>query len=155
MKRDPIFKHVAWAFFGAVILYVCSFKAIEYFRNVKGPWHVTFQTDSSGHPSITVNHEKLSLTNVTLAFQGENISLTNSITTILFDSPKTNIPFGKVIFFDTTFLPGTLTFDLFGHEIEFLPRVMVANRKEVPWKSETVLNLTAEQRIHADSTSEK
>ena len=153
MNRDPIFKHVALAFLGALILYVCGFKAIEHFRNVKGPWKVTFRTGTNGHPSITVNHETLSLTNVTLALQGEQISLTNSTTTIVFDSPKTNVPFGKIIFLDTTVLPGTVTFDLFGHEIEFLPRVMVVNRKEVPWKSESVLNLTPSEKLHPASES--
>lgn len=148
MNRDPIFRHLALVFFGALILYVCGFNAIEHFRNVNGPWKVTFRTDTNGHPSITVNQATLSLTNVTLAFQGEQISLTNSTETIVFDSPITNIPFGGIIFIDTTVLPGTLTFDLFGHEIEFFQRVMVVNRKEVPWKSESVLNLTTEEKVH-------
>ena len=38
-------------------------------------------------------------------------------------------------------LPGVITFDLFGHEIELMPRTLVINKKEVPWKSESVIEL--------------
>ena len=34
-----------------------------------------------------------------------------------------------------TALPGVITLDLFGHEIELLPRVLIVNKKEVPWQS--------------------
>jgi hypothetical protein len=34
---------------------------------------------------------------------------------------------------DTTFLPGTLTFRLFSHELELLPRVLIIDHEEYPW----------------------
>jgi hypothetical protein len=34
---------------------------------------------------------------------------------------------------DTTFLPGTVTFQIFGHEIELLPRVLIIDHQERPW----------------------
>jgi hypothetical protein len=42
---------------------------------------------------------------------------------------------------DTTFLPGTLTLQVFGHEIELLPRVLVVDLKEHSWHSFELLSL--------------
>jgi hypothetical protein len=50
------------------------------------------------------------------------------------------IPFGKCVFMDTTFLPGTMVFDLFGHEIQLIPRVLTIDKTEIPWRSDA--NLT-------------
>ena len=44
------------------------------------------------------------------------------------------VPFGNCVFMDTTFLPGTVTLQLFGHEIELLPRVLVIDRQEHSWR---------------------
>ena len=51
------------------------------------------------------------------------------------------VPFGNCVFMDTTFLPGTITFQLFGHEIELLPRVLVIDRQEHPWRPDTAIAL--------------
>ena len=51
---------------------------------------------------------------------------------------------------DTTFLPGTLTFQFFGHEIELLPRVLVLDRQEHPWRSgEVVTVIPGQARTNA------
>jgi hypothetical protein len=42
---------------------------------------------------------------------------------------------------DSTFLPGTLTFQFFGHEIELLPRVLIIDHREYPWTGEPVVSL--------------
>jgi hypothetical protein len=36
---------------------------------------------------------------------------------------------------DTTFLPGTLAFNLLGHQIQLIPRVLTIDGKEMPWGS--------------------
>jgi hypothetical protein len=38
-------------------------------------------------------------------------------------------------------LPGTVTLRLFGHEIELLPRVLIIDRKEHPWKAGDTIRL--------------
>jgi hypothetical protein len=43
---------------------------------------------------------------------------------------------------DTTFLPGTITFQLFGHEIELMPRVMMIDHEEKQWLSSNILRLS-------------
>jgi len=45
------------------------------------------------------------------------------------------VPFGKCVFMDTTFLPGTLAFEFFGHELELLPRALMVDHQEHPWVS--------------------
>lgn len=147
MKRDPILKQSLIVFVGVLILYTCAFKGIEYFRTVKGPWEVTFRSDSNGLPSLVISQASIGLTNMTVTFDGEAIDRINLSETMRFDSPKTNIPFGGVLFFDTTVLPGTLTFNLFGHEIEFLPRVMIANHDEVPWESDGTVHFNASNKL--------
>jgi hypothetical protein len=147
MKRDNLLKHASVAFVFALGLYLMAFYGIERARQIKGPWHVTFKSDERGQPSITVSQPQMKVADLQLLFQGEKIQQTNLSETIIFDSPKTNIPFGKIIFFDTTFLPGTITFDLFGHEIELLPRVLGVNRKEVPWKSDTTIQLSEPEKV--------
>ena len=44
---------------------------------------------------------------------------------------------------DTISLPGTVTFQMFGHEIELLPRVLTIDRQEYPWRPEATISLAA------------
>jgi len=67
--------------------------------------------------------------------------------TLIFREPRPvpySVPFGKCVFMDTTFLPGTVTFQLFGHEIELLPRVLIIDHAEHPWLSHSTLSLRFE-----------
>jgi hypothetical protein len=147
MKSEGISKHVIIAFILALVLYVGSFQLIEHRRQVKGPWLVTFLSDREGHPSVHVFHQQLGVSNVSFVFPDLRIDKTNTSEAIVFDSPITNIPFGRIIFLDTTFLPGTVTIDLFGNEIELLPRVLVLNKKEIPWKSEGSFRLSQKETL--------
>lgn len=146
MKQDHLAKHLIIGFVFALLLYLAGFFLIEHYRNVKGPWRVSFREDCHGQPRISISHPQLNISNVTLVFQGEQLSNFKSEATVFFDQPKTNVPFGKVLFFDTTFLPGTVTFDLFGHEIELRPRTMVVDLREVAWKSEATIKLSQKEK---------
>ena len=145
-SRDRLGKHLAIGFAIAAALYLSGFRLIEHFREVKGPWQVRFRTDGIGEPSLSVAHDKLGISNVTFVFPGERVAQTNMDAMVEFDAPKTNAPFGRIVFIDTTFLPGTVTFDLFGHEIELLPRTLVLNLKEVSWKSDTTYRLSEKEK---------
>ena len=136
-------RQVLLVFLGALLLYIASYWFIQNRRDRLGPWQVTFISDSSGVPSVIVAEKKLNLSDVRFTFPEARVSRLNISETLAFDRPKTNVPFGRVIFFDTTFLPGTLTFDFFGHQIELMPRALVIDRKEIPWQSGTHHELTA------------
>jgi hypothetical protein len=65
-------------------------------------------------------------------------------TTLVFRQPRPityEVPFGRCMFMDTTFLPGTVALELFNHEVELLPRVLVIDRQEHPWLSEVTITL--------------
>lgn len=155
MKSDSIFKHVGLAFLFALFLYFATFFGIERARHNKGPWLVTFKSDDQGRPALIVSQPKMQIADVTFVFRGERIQQNNLTETVAFDSPKTNVPFGRVIFFDTTFLPGTITLDLFGHEIELLPRVLGVNRNEVPWKSGMKIELSEKEKVPPRTDSKR
>ncbi|HHY85474.1 MAG TPA: hypothetical protein GYA07_08055 [Verrucomicrobia bacterium] len=160
MKREKLLKSLLVVFVGTVAFYAATYFAIEHARHRKGPWIVTFTRSVAGEPEIVIHQPVLGISNVTIRFAGEppaaNLSSagesngatrTNSAsTTIAFDSPKPvpyDVPFGQCIFMDTTFLPGTVVFDLFGHEIQLIPRVLTVDREEKAWVSGAVHTLTS------------
>jgi hypothetical protein len=155
MKRDNPAKHFIVAFLIALLGYLLVYHFIENRRTRKGPWQVTFTNSPAGSPAIVINQPALSISNVQIQFPSEIItnnlsSFTNYQSRVtnhfLFNQPKPvpyDVPFGKCVFMDTTFQPGTLTFQFFGHEIELLPRVLVLDRQEHAWKSGEIITLNA------------
>jgi hypothetical protein len=154
MKSDRPWRHFLLAFVIAVVLYAVAYSAIEHRRTRKGPWQIAFTTGPRG-PLVTVNQPGLGITNVQISFPGQRA--TNSVSPPAgFATPQPvpyDVPFGKCLFMDTTFLPGTLTFNWFGHEIEFLPRVMVIDHEEHAWRSGEVIELGASIRPAAASSA--
>lgn len=125
------------------VLYWCVFQGIEYFRRHKGPWRVEFVTDQRGQPELVINHPSLSVTNVRIVFAGAQVLSSNSSAEVVFDRPLRALPFGTRLHEDLISMPGVQTLELFGNEVELLPRVMKINRREVPWKSNMTVSLTA------------
>ena len=120
--------------FVTLIVYVAMFSWVENKRRKSGPWEITFtQVDNS--PALLINHEKLGLTNITVTFP-DATTPTNQTQTVRFQHGQIapfDLPFGRCIFLDTLYLPGTVTCEVFGHEIQILPRTMTIDRVERPW----------------------
>lgn len=154
MKSRRDWPHFLFAGGLALVLYVVSFHACEYRRNFKGPWQVTFTTAPDGAPALLINQPRLRITNVQLVFAGEPKPDLPEPQTVAFATPTNQPAFGKVVFRDTTFLPGTLTLDLYGHEIELLPRVLVLDRREHPWQSGVTIVLPRTNESAADRPSD-
>ena len=145
MQAKGPLKHLILAFLLALLGYIVFYQAIEHRRIRRGPWRVTFTRNADGAPVILIDQPKLAITNVQLSFAGEPLPATNRPVTLVFDQPRPvpyAMPFGNCVFMDTTFLPGTVTLQLFGHEIELLPRVLVLDRQEHPWRSDTAIALS-------------
>jgi len=145
MKSDNPVKHFVVAFLIALAVYFVAYSFIEHRRNRKGPWEVTFTTQPGAGSSIRINQPMLHITNVEITFSGSSAPATNRSSTLVFSQPRQvpyEVPFGRCIFMDTTFLPGTVTFQFFGHEIELLPRVLIIDHQEHPWHSESKMALT-------------
>jgi hypothetical protein len=128
-------------FVAVLVLYGLVFYGIEHLRERKGGWMVEFQaaTGPEGIPSLVVSQPSLALTNVTILFHGERA--TNAPGRVVFDRVRQPVPMGRVLYEDLTFLPGVVTFELFGHEVELLPRTLVANQRLIPWRSGMTLEL--------------
>lgn len=140
MRSDGIVKHLVMAFVLAVGLYIVAFSWIQHRRTYRGPWRVTFASDAAGRPSVRVSEPALKISEL-LIFPGQTIAVTKLNRTESFEEQMTNLPFGQWLFQDPTFLPGTLTMRLFGHEIEFLPRVLIVDKKEIQWKAGDVIQV--------------
>jgi len=141
MKRAGPLKHFILAFTIALLLYATLYSGIEHRRIRNGPWQVTFQ-NGTGLATVIVNEPKLHISNLKINFPSEPAPLTNS--TIIFDRPQPvpfAVPFGQCVFMDTTFQPGTVVFNIFGHEIQLLPRVLTVDKKEYPWQSDASISL--------------
>jgi len=154
MKPQGVLKHLLIAFLLALAGYILIYQSIEYRRTRKGPWQVTFTRTATGAPAIVINHPKLAITNVQIHFAGETRPRSTNSTTHLFAQPQPvpyDLPFGKCVFLDTTFLPGTVTLQLFGHEIELLPRTLILDRQEHAWQTNSTITLPRATAMPATS----
>ena len=142
MKSDNLLRHVWVPFLFAVIGYAVVYAGIEHRRTRNGPWLVTFTNNVAGDPTLLINQPKLGITNLQITFPGETNTETASFA---FSQPREvpwDVPFGKCVFMDTTFLPGTIVFDAFGHGIQLIPRTLSIDKKEIPWRSGAVIAVT-------------
>ncbi len=144
MKSDGPLKHFILAFLLAIICYAFFYHNIEHRRTRKGPWEITFTNDAGGAPTLVINEPRLAITNAQITFAGQRGAPAFTPATLLFSQPRPvpyEVPFGQCVFMDTTFLPGTITMRLFNHDVELLPRVLVIDRQEHPWLSDSTITL--------------
>lgn len=127
----------------AVVAYGVCFALIHHRRTANGPWQVTF-TGEAGVPILVVNQDKLGIAGARIVFPGQ-VAPTNAAQTIRFDQAKPvpfDLPFGRCVFLDPLFLPGTVALEAFGHELQLLPRVLTIDREERAWCSGETIVLT-------------
>ena len=156
MERDHA--NIPWRFLGGLFLftlalYFAGFYGVEHFRARKGPWVVAFDSQAA-QPTMTIRQTALGIDGFRVVFDGVN---TNGLTSgeVRFNNPKLNaramdktpessqelkqksfpVPFGECIYQDLMFLPGVVTMNLLGHEVELMPRTLVVDKKEVPWNT--------------------
>jgi hypothetical protein len=144
MRSSGLAKPVLGGLLLALAIYIGGFELDQHLRTRRGPWRVTFTQETNGAPAIIVNQPKLNIANLKIVFAGE--TTTNAPAEVAFDVPWKPAPFGKVKFEDLTYLPGTVTLDLFGHEIELIPRILYINRKPRPWRSNETITLTVRDK---------
>src|SRR5579864_5198541 len=116
MKSDNLLRHIWVPFLIAVLVYVFFYTSIEHRRTRNGPWEVVFTNNTAGAPELIINQPKLAITNLQIIFSGATNAASSQATTMELSQPREvpyPVPFGKCVFMDTTFLPGTIVFDLF------------------------------------------
>lgn len=144
--RDNIFKHAAIAFILALIGYSLFYSCDSRLRTHKGSWIVDFTVTTNNEPLLIINQPALKIENVRIQLAGE--SATNTQKGVHFDKPVgIELPYGRVRFHDLTYLPGTITLDVYGHEVELLPRALFLNIQEIPWQNNSLHVLTPTNKI--------
>jgi hypothetical protein len=140
MKPGFPVKSAILVFAVVVVLYAAAYWGIERWRNYQGPWQVTFQVEAQS-PVLAVAQPHLGIADVRLVFRGETVGESNLPAHVTFDRPLQRAAFGRVIYEDLTSLPGIVTFNLFDHAVELMPRTLVVNGREVPWRRGLTLEL--------------
>ena len=144
--RDSIVPFALGMFAIALVIYAIFYSADQNLRTKDGGWQLTFTTNQTGTPMLLINLPSQEITNAAITFEGESLPADFRPATTNFIDPAhlpVPVPFGQLFHADLTYLPGVITFNLFAadtnatgpsHEVELLPRGMVVNRKEHPWK---------------------
>jgi len=143
--QTPLWPRVLAAFLVTALLYFAGFAVLEHLRERRGPWEVTFTSGTNGMPRLEVRQPHLGIEGVVVEFPGGVTPAGFRKRTVRFSTPETkeDAPLGEVLFLDTTFLPGTVTMELFGHQVELLPRVLIVDHQERAWESDLRLTLPA------------
>ncbi|MFN0069422.1 MAG: hypothetical protein ACKVYV_17515 [Limisphaerales bacterium] len=138
-----------------VVGYIAFWSCDAHLRQRRGPWQVEFDRVPAGFPVLRIHQPALGITNVSILFGGETTAATNLPATVVFDVPRRAPPFGTNVFEDLTYQPGNVTLHCFGHEVQFLPRTLVINRRERPWENHAAITLTPSDRLPTLVLSEK
>jgi hypothetical protein len=142
MKRSRFGLQLLGVFLVVLVGYAGLFGWIEHRRAVKGPWVVTC-TSAAGVPSLVINQAALGIRDVRIVFASAQ-SPSNTTQRVEFSQARPwpfAVPFGRCIFMDSTFLPGTIVLEMFGHEIQLMPRVLTIDKAERPWRSGETIEL--------------
>lgn len=131
---------MALIFVFVLIAYFGAFTWIQHRRVVKGPWVVTFTTES-GAPALVLNQPALGIRDVRIVFADERAATNVTLEFAQAREVPFDVPFGKCVFLDPLFLPGTVALEAFGHQIQFLPRVLTIDGSEHPWRSGETIQL--------------
>jgi hypothetical protein len=143
----PSVRSIAITFVVALLFYVLAYGWLTRRQTTRGPWEVAFTTNAAGFAQLAITQPALGISNIHVTLSGERPDATNTLGTVRFENPKMPVPFGRMIFDDLMFLPGTVTLDVFGHEVELLPRTLVLNRKAVGWTNGAAHVLEAAMKL--------
>ncbi len=134
-------KSIALTFVGAVIFYALAWSWLNKRQTGKGPWKANFSTNSTGVPQMIIAQPSLGISNVTLRFEGEILPATNRTGLVAFSNPRTPTPFGRVIYDDLMFQPGSVAVDCFGHVVEMIPSALILNSVSNGWRNDSIYSL--------------
>ncbi len=129
-------------FIAVLAFYTFAWRGMEHLRTRNGPWVVRFTSLTNDTATVTINNHKLGITNALLRFTGTGVPAGTS-EEITFDKVTVKPPFGKFFYQDLTFLPGVITMDLFGHQVELRPRNLAVGTNQIAWKQDLVIERAA------------
>jgi hypothetical protein len=122
-----------------VLVYVALFAWIEHRRNRLGPWEVVFTRTPDQLPCVEIHQPKLDIRDVRLVFPNLATAGEQSLPVReTFDEARPtpfDLPLGRCVFLDTISLPGNVTIEVGGHQVQLLPRMLTVDGVERPWQS--------------------
>ena len=153
-ESEGILKRFGFAFGLVLFCYVLIYGCDRHLRFKNGPWELRFSREGDGTPKLIINQAALGITNVALRLEGEIVRL-EPILVRFEGSEAVKIPYGKVLDFYRSYLPGMIRLDLFGHEVEIRQRALILNFNEREWQSDEVISLKPEQKWRAVAARQK
>lgn len=159
MDSSRFLKRAALVFLVALAGYFLLFNWIEHRRVARGPWQVEFSASGSER-KLVIQQANLGITNVSIVLTDQP-SATNFTQRVAFTRPQNvpyPLPFGRCVFQDILFQPGTVVIEVGGHELQLMPRMLTIDRVERPWRSGELIRLGGEAAIPimpADHSSAK
>ena len=150
--KSPVatWKSVVLTFAGAVIFYALAWSWLNKRQVGKGPWEVNFSTNSTGVPQLIIAQPPLGISNITVLFEGETLAATNGTGSVAFGQPKARTPFGRVIYDDLMFQPGSVAVDCFGHVVEMIPSALILNTVSNGWRNGSIYSLFPTNKLSAE-----
>jgi hypothetical protein len=149
-QDNSIIKILLVALLASLVFYFGGFSLNEYLRTRRGPWEITFASPTPDTTAITISQPHLKIGPITLTFTNSTEAL-QTPETIRFDTPRSTTPLGEVKYDDLTYLPGVVTLELLGHEIEMLPRLLYVDRQPFQWSN--IRELSFEANSITDTTN--
>lgn len=159
MQRDSLLKWAIPMFLIALAGYILLFSFDRRLREKKGPWEVSFTTNTMGECVIEIRQPSIGVNKLSLIFGGETAPTNFAPATVRFAESTpipAPLPFGQWIYHDLMYLPGVVAMDLFPdqrdgmpvrHQVELLPRTLKINRKEYRWADGLVVRLVERDKF--------
>jgi len=139
MQQKGFSRHILTAFALSVVLYGVGYWFIESRRVANTPWIVRFDITESGQVTqIQIRQDSLALGPTTIRFDALPSGTSNAIEELVFNNPRPvpfDVPGGRCVFLDTTFLPGTVVLEFGTNSVQLLPRTMTVGHDEIPWRA--------------------
>jgi len=127
----------------AIVIYLIAWNGLEYMRSRHGPWAFEFSRRSPDVLALVAHQSSLGIEGFEIIVEGvDGIEDFEGSETVVFDGVESSLPVGTIRYHDLMILPGVITIELYGNEIEFLPRTLYVNREEVAWTRDEPVRLT-------------
>jgi len=150
MKSSGVtWKSIVLTFVLCVGFYLLAWSWMSRRQTGQGPWQVFFCTNAAGVPQLVITQNARGISNVTVRFAGEMLG-TNRVGAVEFNKPRMPVPFGRVVYDDLMFQPGSVALDCFGHIVEMLPRNLGLNGQAASWRSGEEYTLWPTNKLSED-----
>jgi hypothetical protein len=151
MKRNRLSYILLTAFVLALALYATAYWLIESRRTRHTPWEVNYLVNASGQATLAIRQQSLGLGPVRIRFASASPMAPGTETNLVFSEPRPvpyDLPFGRCVFADLTFLPGTVVLNLNGTDIQMLPRALTIATNEFAWSTTHVVEIRPDGTPH-------